>query len=147
MKYKHTNQLGENAEVDNSLELFMRTVLTYVRQCCMNPYIRFKSEMKQYLEGLTLISNILGDIGVEGNYHELNSLYSETENIKMLRETILTTQYHANTLENDLKDIVYTSEVSKIQTQLPGKFWQERIKQIREELLKVKQVSEEKAEL
>ena len=65
----------------------------------------------------------------------------------MLRETILTTQYHANTLENDLKDIVYSSEVSKIQTQLHGKFWQDRIKQIREELMKVKQISEEKAEL
>lgn len=122
-------------------------MLVYVKQCCMNPYIRFKSEMKQYLEGLNLISNILNDIGVEGNYYELNSLYSETENIKMLRETILTTQYHANTLENDLKDIVYTSEVSKIQTQLHGKFWQDRIKQIREELMKVKQISEEKAEL
>jgi len=25
--------------------------------------------MKQYLEGLNLVSNILCDIGVEGNYH------------------------------------------------------------------------------
>jgi hypothetical protein len=87
--------------------------------------------MKEYLKGLNLISSILAEIAVEGNFHELNSLYSETENIKMLRETILTTQFHANALENDLKDIVYKSEVDKIQTQLTGKFWQDRIKLIK----------------
>lgn len=37
--------------------------------------------------------------------------------------------------------------MSKIQTQLPGKFWQDRIKLINEELMKVKQISDEKTEL
>lgn len=44
---------------------------------------------------------------------------------------MFTTLYLIKILEEDLKDIVYISEVSKIQTQLPGKFWQERIKQIK----------------
>lgn len=49
MKYKHKNPLNQNAEVDNSLDLFVKCVLGYVKQCCMNPYLRYKSEMKQYL--------------------------------------------------------------------------------------------------
>lgn len=44
----------------------------------MNPYIRYKAEMKQYLEGLSLINSIFSDIRLEGNYKELSSLYSET---------------------------------------------------------------------
>ena len=51
----------------------------------MNPYIRYKAEMKNYLEGLSLINSIFNDIKLEGNYHELGSLYSEAENITMLK--------------------------------------------------------------
>lgn len=80
--------------------------------------------MKKYLDGMILINQVLSDIDSEGNYNELSSLYSQAENIKMLRDTIITVQYLVNVLENDLKEIVYVSEVSKIQVQLSGKFWQ-----------------------
>lgn len=68
VKFKQTNELGENAEIDSMLEQFVKAILLYLKQCCMNPYIRFKGEMKKYLEGLGLIRSILNDISVEENY-------------------------------------------------------------------------------
>lgn len=50
----------------------------------------------------------------------------------MLKETILTTQFHVKELLKDLEDIVYPSELSKIQTQLPGKVWQQKLKAMKD---------------
>ena len=47
----------------------------------------------------------------------------------------------------DLEGIHYPTTLSRIQTILPGKVWQERIKIIREDLIRVKEVMEEKKEL
>lgn len=56
----------------------------------------------------------------------------------MLRDTILTTQFHVKELLNDLQDIIYPSELSKLQTQLPGKVWVERLRLIKDQLLRAK---------
>lgn len=44
----------------------------------MNPYLRYKAEMKDYLKGMSIISFIYNEIKSEGNISELSSLYSET---------------------------------------------------------------------
>ena len=49
LNFKQTNDLGENAEVDNLLENLVKSIINYLHECCMNPYIRFKAEMKSYL--------------------------------------------------------------------------------------------------
>ena len=50
-------------------------------------------------------------------------------------------------LLKDLDDIIYPSELAKIQTQLPGKVWQLKLKSIKTELVKVKETLDQKAEL
>ena len=47
-------------------------------------------------------------------------------------------------LLRDLEDIHYPTTLSKLQTHLPGKVWQERIKIVKDELLRFKEVIEEK---
>lgn len=132
VNFKQTNELGENAEVDNLLENLIKSITQYLYECCMNPHIRYKAEMKNYLEGLSLINTIFNDIKLEGNYSELASLYSETENIVMLKDTILTTQFHVKELLNDLQDIIYPNALSKLQTHFTGKVWCERMKLIKD---------------
>lgn len=62
INYKLNSELGENAEVDNLLENLIKSVLEYLTECCLNPYIRYKAEMISYLEGMDIISNIFNDI-------------------------------------------------------------------------------------
>jgi len=49
----------------------------------------------------------------------------------MLKETILTTQFHVKELTNDLELISYASPLARIQIKLPGRVWQERIRSIK----------------
>lgn len=65
-----------------------------MRECCTNPHIRLKTDMKSFISGVDLITKILKEIELNDNLQELSSLYSETEDIKMLKETIMTTQFH-----------------------------------------------------
>lgn len=69
--------------------------------------------------------------------NELSSIYSEVEEIRMLKETLLTTQFHLKELINDLGEIVYSSELAKIKCNLPGKVWVERASNINKELSRV----------
>jgi signal recognition particle GTPase len=52
----------------------------------------------------------------------------------MLKETLLTTQFHLKDLIADLDQITYISPLSKIHVKLPGKFWQDKLKEMKEEL-------------
>ncbi len=98
----------------------------------MNPHLRLKSDMKNYLSGVNLIIQILKEIELNDELQELNCLYSKTEDIKMLKETIMTTQFHLKELCNDLDQITYPTPLSKIHVKLPGKYWQEKLKNMRE---------------
>lgn len=61
-EYKFRSELGENAEVDNLLENFMKSMCMYLKECCMNPYLRYKAEMKEYLKGMSIISLIYNEV-------------------------------------------------------------------------------------
>ena len=61
-EFKFTSELGENAEVDNLLENFIKSVCVYLHECCMNPYLRYKAEMKDYLKGMSIITFIYNEI-------------------------------------------------------------------------------------
>lgn len=50
--------------------------------------------MKSFNSGVDLIVKILKEIELNDNLSELSSLYSDTEDIKMLKDTIMTTQFH-----------------------------------------------------
>ena len=54
----------------------------------------------------------------------------------MLKETIMTTQFHLKELEKDLEQISYPSPLSRVHVKLPGKIWQDKMSSMREELLK-----------
>ncbi len=54
----------------------------------------------------------------------------------MLKDTILTTQFHLKELANDLADITYTTPLSRVHVKLPGRLWQDKLKEMREELAK-----------
>ena len=62
----------------------------------------------------------------------------------MLRDTIFTTQYHTKILLEDLQNITHPNLLSKIQTRLTGKVWQEKIKSIGDHLLRFQEIIEEK---
>lgn len=57
--YKSTSEVSDTAQVDTMIENFLKTLIVYLRECCTNPHIRLKSDMKNYLNGLDLIVNIL----------------------------------------------------------------------------------------
>ena len=61
-----------------------------------------------------------------------------------LKKTIGTTQFHAKELLRDLEDIHYPNTLSRLQTHLPGKVWHDRIKIVKDELVRFKEVIEEK---
>lgn len=62
----------------------------------------------------------------------------------MLKDTLLTTQFHLKELINDLGQIVYTNELAKIKCNLPGKVWVERSTNINKELNRVQELLNEK---
>jgi signal recognition particle GTPase len=65
----------------------------------------------------------------------------------MLKETVLTTQFHLKELSNDLEQITYSTPLSRIHVKLPGKLWQDKLKEMREELGKFESTLAEKEEL
>ena len=54
----------------------------------------------------------------------------------MLKETIMTTQFHLKELEKDLQQIAYPSPLSRVHVKLPGKLWQDRLNDMRQELMR-----------
>lgn len=87
---------------------------------------------------------MLEEISINECVAELSSLYSEHEDIKDLKETLLTTQYHLKELINDLNDIVYPNQLSKIKCNLPGKVWVEKAHLINKELSRFQELMSEK---
>lgn len=52
----------------------------------------------------------------------------------MLKDTILTTQFHLKELSNDLQQITYSSPLSRVHVKMPGKLWQDKLREMRDEL-------------
>ena len=65
----------------------------------------------------------------------------------MLKQTVLTTQFHLKELINDLQLITYSTPLSKIHVKLPGRLWQDKLKQMRDELARFQTTLAEKEEL
>lgn len=65
----------------------------------------------------------------------------------MLKDTVLTTQFHLKELANDLAEITYPTPLSRVHVKLPGRLWQDKLKEMREELSKFESTLAEKAEL
>lgn len=59
----------------------------------------------------------------------------------------MTTQFHLKELCSDLEQITYPTPLSRIHVKLPGKYWQEKLKSMREELGKFEATLKEKEEL
>jgi hypothetical protein len=116
------------------LENFLKNLEEYLRECCTNPHIRLKSDMRSYLSGVDLIVSLLKEIELNDAIHELNSLYSDVEEIKMLKDTVLTTQFHLKELANDLQQLSYPSPLSRVHVKMPGKLWQDKLREMRDEL-------------
>ncbi len=106
-----------------------------------------KNDMRSYLSGVDLVVKILKEIDLNDSVNELNSLYSEVEDIKMLKDTILTTQFHLKELSNDLQQITYPTPLSRVHIKLPGKLWQDKLREMKEELNKFESTLAEKVEL
>lgn len=65
----------------------------------------------------------------------------------MLKDTILTTQFHLKELTNDLSEIVYPTPLSRLHVRLPGRLWQDKLKEMKDELARFEATLAEKAEL
>ena len=61
-EFKYSSELGENAEIDHLLESFLKSMCLYLKECCLNPYLRYKAEMKEYLKGMTIISLMYNEV-------------------------------------------------------------------------------------
>lgn len=118
-----------------------------MRECCTNPHIRLKTDMKSFISGVDLITKILKEVELNDNLQELGSLYSDTDDIRMLKETIMTTQFHLRELQKDLEQITYPSPLSRLHVRLPGKLWQDKLKSMKEELTRFETTVQEKVEL
>jgi hypothetical protein len=44
------------------IENFLKLLESYLRECCTNPHIRLKNDMKNYLGGVDLIVKLLKEI-------------------------------------------------------------------------------------
>jgi hypothetical protein len=146
-KYRRGSEARESAQVDTMLESFLKLLQEYLRECCTNPHIRLKSDMRSYLSGLDFIVKVLREVELGDTLQELNSLYSEVEDIKMLKATILTTQFHLRELANDLQEISYPTPLSRLHVKLPGRLWQDKLREMREELARFEGTLAEKVEL
>lgn len=60
---------------------------------------------------------------------------------------LLTVQADIKELLNDLDEIHFTDQLKKLQTKLPGGMWRKRIEGVRDELLRVKQLTDQKNDL
>lgn len=60
--YRRNSEARESAQVDTMLENFLKLLEEYLRECCTNPHIRLKSEMRSYLSGVDLVVKILKEI-------------------------------------------------------------------------------------
>jgi hypothetical protein len=61
-KYRRGSEARELAQVDTMLESFLKMLQEYLRECCTNPHIRLKSDMRSYLSGLDLVVKILREV-------------------------------------------------------------------------------------
>jgi hypothetical protein len=145
--YRRSSEARELAQVDTMLESFLKHLQEYLRECCTNPHVRLKSDMRSYLSGLDLVVKILKEVELNDAIEQLNSLYSEAEDIKMLKDTVLTTMFHLKELVNDLADISYPTPLSRVHAKLPGRLWQDKLREMREELGRFETTLAEKAEL
>lgn len=88
--------------------------------------------MRSYLSGVDLVVKILKEIELNDSVQELSSLYSEVEDVKMLKDTVVTTQFHLKELALDIQNITYTTPLSRVHVKLPGRLWQDKLKEMRE---------------
>lgn len=65
----------------------------------------------------------------------------------MLKDTVLTTQFHLKELVNDLSDITYPTPLSRVHAKLPGRLWQDKLREMRDELGRFEATLAEKVEL
>ena len=65
----------------------------------------------------------------------------------MLKDTVVTTQFHLKELSLDIQNITYTTPLSRVHVKLPGRLWQDKLKEMREELARFEATLAEKAEL
>lgn len=67
--------------------------------------------------------------------------------MKMLKDTLVTTQFHLKELSLDIQNITYTTPLSRVHVKLPGRLWQDKLKEMRDELARFEATLSEKAEL
>ena len=65
--YHRQSEARESAQVDIILENFLKVLEGYLRECCTNPHIRLKTDMKSFISGVDLIAKILKEIELNDN--------------------------------------------------------------------------------
>jgi len=103
--------------------------------------------MQNYREGLKLINEMFKEIEAENLILHLENLNAEREEIKILKNVLLTMQTYIKELQVDLEDIQFSDELKKLQTRLTGTMWRKRIDLIREELMRVRQLTDQNNDL
>lgn len=147
LNFKLLSELKENAPIDSTLENHLKKMGEYLREVCLNSHIRYRPHMQNYLEGLKVISEMFKDIEAENLILHFENLNVEREEIKILKNVLLTMQTYIKELQIDLEDIQFSDELKKLQTRLTGGMWRKRIDLIRDELMRVRQLTDQKNDL
>lgn len=147
LNFKLLSELKENAPLDSTLEGYLKRMSEYLRELCLNSHIRYRPHMQNYLDGLKFISEMFKDFEAENLILFLENLNAEREEIKLLKNVLIQMQAYIKELQVDLEEMQFSDELKKLQTRLTGGLWRKRIDLIRDELTRVRQLTEQKNDL
>ena len=58
LSYKLMSELKENAQIDSSLDTYMKRLGEYLRELCLNNHIRYKPKMKSLIDDCLLLKDV-----------------------------------------------------------------------------------------
>ena len=87
------------------------------------------------------------DVETENLILHLENLNADNEEIKLLKSVLITMKGYIIDLQKDLKDIQFPDELKKLQMRLTGSMWRMRITLIRNELMRVRELTDQKNDM
>lgn len=149
LSYKFLSELRENSQIDVGFDNYLKKLKEYLKEICLNNHFRYKPKMKNLIDDVALFKDTFKEIEADDNallcIENISS--SENETLKLLKESILSSQVLVKELLADLDEIELKDELHKIQGKLEGAVWGAKLNSMKEELLKVRQLAEQKSAL
>ncbi len=64
LNFRALSELKHNAQIDVTYENYLKKMGDYLRELCLNPHIRYRPKMLEFLDGIKTIRELFKDIEV-----------------------------------------------------------------------------------